>query len=290
VAQLLHLSVTTVVSRRRALGVPIAERRKHITPAKLKTIANALAEGLSSASIAHRYRVSIATVNRLRSQTTGLHSAKSRVRQDRERRKRRKIWMQAVELHKGAGVREIRSIAAATYAWLYRHDRAWLQGVCSSLHSDRENVPRVDWPARDLELSNRLGTLVDELRLLPGRPRISRSLLLRNIGDAMVRANLVRLPELNKALATLVESPESFQIFRIYRATQALTAQGLPIVMWRILRLASIRKWTKTLRLHAARAISISTQNEGVALLTEESPTATQGRIRSFAKRAGETV
>ena len=251
VARAMSLSVTTVVLRRRAMGIPIAERRKSLNPAKLKIIAKALAGGLSPSCIGRRYRVSVATVYRVRAQSTDLLDSHLRIRQDREQRKRRRRWLKAIEHGENVGVRKIRSTDMATYAWLYRHDRTWLRKTCETLRYIRKVAPRVDWAARDLELCRRLGELVNDLRFRQDRPRISKTLLLRAAGDAMVRANLQRLPELMTLLEKLVESPKAFQLFRVDRAIRQLAAQGLPVLYWRIQRLAGIKTWTEALQTHA---------------------------------------
>jgi DNA-binding CsgD family transcriptional regulator/transposase len=256
IARGLGISVTTVVSRRRAMGIPIAERRKSLTADRLGEIAKALEEGLSPANIARKYMVSLSTVYRVRAQSTDLRNTHQRVREDHEREERRRRWLQAHEDHQNAGIREVRSADQGTYTWLYRHDRAWLQKICKISPSDRTTVPRVDWAARDMELCHRLEELTSDLRLRQDRPRISKTLLLRAAGEAMVLANIERLPRLNAALEKSVESPQAFQMFRIDRAIGQLATQGLPLLLWRIQRLAGIRQWTMALRRHASNIAS----------------------------------
>lgn len=67
----------------------------------------------------------------------------------------------------------------------------------------------------------------------------------------MVRRNLERLPRLRNLMDRLVESPQDFHLFRIDVAIAQLKIQGLPMALWRIQRLAGIRKFTKTLRAYA---------------------------------------
>lgn len=251
VAQALNLSVTTVVSHRRALGVPIAERRKHLDSNRLKSITTDLAEGLSPSFIAQRQHVSVGTVYRLRAESRTLFQTHTKRRHDREQQERRRRWQEAVRKHRHTGLRAARSAEAATYAWLYRHDNAWLQRICKTLRAPRTRMPRVDWAARDLELCQRLQEHVDLLMSKLDRPRISKTLILRKLGDAMVRANLVRLPGVQASLEKIVESSQSFQFFRIDRAIKQLADQGLSMPLWRIQRLAGIRKFTEALRAYA---------------------------------------
>jgi hypothetical protein len=83
----------------------------------------------------------------------------------------------------------------------------------------------------------------------------------------MVLTNLERLPKLNAALEKLVESPRAFQMCRIDRAIGELAAQGLPLLLWRIQRLAGLKQWTRTLQQHANRMVSETAKHLKVGLL-----------------------
>lgn len=247
-AQLLGLSVTTVVLRRRALGVAIAERRKHLYAEKLTTIRAALAKGLSPSTIAQQNGVSVGTVYRLRAQAPELLESHGRALLDMARVEHRRTWRQAVESHQNVGVSAVRATATSTYAWLYRHDREWLLRSSTALHPPCKRTRRVNWAERDAELCRHLMQHVNSVMARVNRPRISKTLMLRAVGDAMVRTNAIRLPRLQTMLSELEETPLEFQIFRIDRAIQQLDAQGLPITLWRIQRLAGIREFTENLR------------------------------------------
>lgn len=251
VAQALKLSVTTIVSRRRTLGIAIAERRKYLDQSILKAISKDLASGLTPSSIAVRHKVSLSTVYRMRAQFPALVQAHIDHENEQELHKRRKQWQRVVYKHRNAGITAARAASPATYAWLYRHDRTWLQETRVKQRSTKINTPRVDWNARDRELCQRLQQRVATLKRKSDRPRISKTLMSRDLGDAMIRANLDRLPMLQAKLDKLSESPFLFQLFRIDRAIDKLVKQDLPIQLWRIQRAAGIRHWTEALRRHA---------------------------------------
>jgi len=262
-AKLLNLSVTTVVIRRRTLGIPISERRKNLDVEKLTAIKDALAKGLSPPVIAKQYEVSISSVYRLLAASPALIESRTRTQHDMERLERRRIWQHAADNNQNAGVQIIRATAADTYAWLYRHDRVWLQHINATLKTPCKRARRVDWPARDAELCSRLEQYVNSLKSQLGRPRISKTLMLTMLGDSMVRANMTRLPRLQTLLAKRIESHQEFQIFRIERAIQQLAAQRLPIKLWRIQRLAGIREFTEALRAHTNRKIDAFAREGG---------------------------
>ncbi|MNV77948.1 hypothetical protein D3C71_1714120 [compost metagenome] len=92
--------------------------------------------------------------------------------------------------------------------------------------------------------------------------------MLAILGDAMVRANMTRLPHLQALLTKQTESQQEFQIFRIECAIQQLAAQGLPIKLWRIQRLAGIREFNDTLRAHACKIIDTLPRKGGTNGIT----------------------
>lgn len=258
VAQMLKLSVTTVVSRRRALGVPIAERRKYLHPHRLAAVTKALSTGTSPQFIAARYDVSLSTVYRLLAQSLALTQNYVDHKLERQRVRYRRIWRRAVNKHRDAGIAAARAIASAAYAWLYRHDRAWLQQTRVMNSSAAIRKPRVEWAKRDRELCRRAQRYVRTLKTQVDRPRISKTRILRFLGEAMVRANMDRLPRLQSDLVRLAETPISFQHFRIDQAIDQLREHALPVRLWRIQRTAGIRNWTRPLRAYARHKMTLS--------------------------------
>jgi hypothetical protein len=256
VAELTGLSVTTIVKRRRAANVPVAERRKKLTTTIIDEVVKNLSDGIPSAKIAFAHHLSVATVNRIRAERSGLREAQVRSRLETRRTEYRKSWAAAVEGSRALGVRYIRSVAADAYAWLYRNDRNWLREQCDRLRGTRRiSAERVDWGKRDEKLCLDVEEKAKEIGSAPNRPQITRTSLLRDAGESMVRANITRLPRLNDLLAKLTEPRETFQVVRIERAVERLTRNGLPLRMWRIQRLANIRRWTDYLRAEATRIV-----------------------------------
>jgi hypothetical protein len=252
-AHLLNVSVTTVVQQRRHLGVPIAERRKNLHPDRISAINMALMKGISPLSIAKQHRLSVSTVYRVRAMLPGLAETHAKSQHARELEMRRSEWTLAMARHRGCELRVVRGGATAAYAWLYRHDRAWLLERTGGRRVARHSKSWVNWEERDAALCQRLHEHVDCLRREESRPRISKTLMLRVVGDAMVRANFERLPRLKEMIHALTESPESFRRFRIDRAIRDLCADNIQVRLWRVQRLAGIHFLTPALRDYAEK-------------------------------------
>jgi hypothetical protein len=256
-AQTMNVSVGTVVSRRRALGVPISERRQKLNPTLLESIQKELARGASAQSVASQFQVSLATIYRVRRESQGLLEAYRETRQTEERKRRRNLWQKASSAGLGTSVRELRRQHPSTYMWLYRHDRDWLISSCKAL--DRQLVirtSRVDWRARDIDLSKQILATYNAFQLQPKRPRMSKTLLSRSVGDALIRRHLVQLPKVARLLEELEEPIEAFTKYRIDRAIAQLQREGLPLTLWRVQRRAGISSRNERMLAYARSKMS----------------------------------
>lgn len=70
---------------------------------------------------------------------------------------------------------------------------------------------------------------------------------MRSLGETSVRKNLSKLPHLAILLSRFAESPSTYRLRKIDYALSVLAAQGTPLQMWRIQRLAGLRKWSPSL-------------------------------------------
>ncbi|WP_312165773.1 TnsD family Tn7-like transposition protein [Massilia timonae] len=246
VARMIGISVTSVVSRRRSLGVVVAKRRKYIDEDQITKAIILLKERRPIAEVALLCNISESTVYRIRRENAEVFNSLLSVAAEHERDRRRRDWMSAAEPYFYAGITVARSHAPAAYAWLHRHDREWLTKSYAHLPRRRQSLVRVDWAERDRELCTLMRTRASEMQLGSVRYRVSRSLLMRMIGEASFRKNEHRLPNVKKLIENLVESPFSYELRRLDMAVHELHLAGKQLSMWRVRRAAGIRNWTDT--------------------------------------------
>ncbi|CAJ0683587.1 TnsD family Tn7-like transposition protein [Ralstonia wenshanensis] len=247
-------SVTTAVLRRRAAGVPVQDRRKRLNREIIQALQTDICIGMPMAQIASKHGVSLSTVYRVQWETPELSAERDAAREQAERLRRRARWLRAIQTSTvDEQTRGARFVDPAAFAWLYRHDAAWLRSVRPSPR-ERKQL-RVDWHERDLKLCARLQKEVQRLRIQNCRRRIGRTLMQEFIGEAMIRANRARLPELCAYIDQTLESRVAFYARRVDAAVIQLSDEGIPLSPWRVRRLAGVRNWSPEVAQYACRAI-----------------------------------
>lgn len=255
-------SVTTVVAWRRAHAIPISERRKSLHPPVIERVLKALSSTYSLPVVATQTGVSLSSVYRILKR----YPATTRPPQDgggfAQVLPRRERWLAALrdcQTNEIRHVTEARARASADYAWLYRHDRAWLASTTSKAKQTfqhRNNwAGRVDWVRRDAELCQLLLQQIDQLRSVTPPQRLTKTRLLRPLGETMVMRNLIQLPQLSALLNKATESAQAFGLRRVDYAIALLAKDGTQLQLWRIQRLAGLRLWSSALITHTNREI-----------------------------------
>jgi hypothetical protein len=258
-ADVLGLSVNTVVSRRRALGVPFVSRRKRVGECVLARVESALAAGVSVATISSQFGLSFATVYRIRRESPAVLAAHRRNTVQVLRYHHRRCLEKAIANADCSSVTAIRHQVPAIYAWLYRYDKKWLMTRLKRLCGGRKHrEKRIDWPERDRDLCKKLKLVYQRLKDKQPRTRISRTALLRPLGETSVARNLARLPRLKEILDQLQESHEDFQRLRITLAVEQINAAGIPLSLSRVQRTAGIKEWTPRQQSYAVEAMSVA--------------------------------
>ena len=262
VAASLGKSVTTVVAWRRARAIPIRERRKTLHPTVIDQILKAIGSLYSLPAVAARAGVSLSSVYRILAEypaTPRPRQCAAHITQGPQRRARWTAALQACGRNGLGRVTAARALAAADYAWLYRHDRVWLT---STTHNTNPAVQRatnrhgrVDWARRDTELCTLLQQQIALLRDKTPPQRLTKTRLLRQLGETMVRRNMEQLPKLGILLGKAVESTHAFGIRRVDYVIALLVRNGAQLQLWRIQRLAGIRRWSQALTAHANQQI-----------------------------------
>ncbi|CAM5791593.1 TnsD family Tn7-like transposition protein [Rhizobacter fulvus] len=153
----------------------------------------------------------------------------------------RQAWAETAAANSEKGKKELRGIAPALYARLYRHDRAWLLAWHPvRAQSDLSVRRRIDWGRRDSNLQDRVRQLVAQtLQEIPPR-RASKNHILGLMGQrALLTHRAALLPRATETLDALCETVESFQLRRLAFVLSQEGGHALPD--WRAFRDAHIQ-------------------------------------------------
>jgi hypothetical protein len=209
----LGLSVTTVVKRRRALGLGISERRKTLHPKLIAELKTALMLGHRIADIASRFAISSVSVSRVLAESAEIVAHRDHNRETVARTEHRRRWFDVMKSHPGVGVRELRKVAGASYAWLYRNDRMWLRQNVPETSDRHISSDRIDWASRDAVLTSKVAGAVRRLAETAVVPkRISSARIISEIySESSARAHASQLPAFWAAVRTGSETHEQFK-------------------------------------------------------------------------------
>lgn len=92
-----------------------------------------LRNGVGKDVVALAFGVSVVTVTRVLRTVPGLQEHWHTVRHEQRRSAARRAWEQIAGLHAYMGIKALRRLQPAAYAWLYRNDRDWLNASASAL-------------------------------------------------------------------------------------------------------------------------------------------------------------
>lgn len=245
VAATSNVSVGTVVSRRRALGIGISARPKSLNAQLRASVEALLLRGESVTEVVEATGVSQSQVYRILASSTELKAGRSRSLSDLQTQAHRRDWIRLLTTRPSKSVTEIRTQSPALYSWLYRNDREWLVSnrPNSVAQHERTARARVDWAARDIQYARELSKHAMPIYSVTKDPRRTPSGLIRLIGpDASIRRNLQRLPKFALQLAESCEDELTFLDRRMLAASAALARQGrLDAPDWLVLRTSGIR-------------------------------------------------
>lgn len=108
--------------------------------------------------------------------------------------------------------------------------------------TNSNNHHSIDYFQWDCATLNVVKKIKSNYMIKHNRPRLSRSFLIKQAPRSnSVEIHLEDLPQTSKWLELNTESIEDYQLFRIDEAAKVLLLQSLPVIRWRLLRLAGIR-------------------------------------------------
>lgn len=156
-------------------------------------------------------------------------------------------WLAAMKTHPECGTKALRHLLPGLYAWLYRHDRVWLQAHLPAQKRVRRQ-PRINWARRDKQCAENVRNAADALKNTDLHPiRITVASIGRKIRQlAMIQQHLDKLPLTGAAIAEVIESREDFALRRVQWATMIYHREGYAPQRWKFIRragLARVEAW-----------------------------------------------
>jgi transposase len=167
-----HVAVDTTTAMVWAAGAGIATRKRpsKIHPKIRDDMLRALRRGVDKTEVAKLGNVTIESVTRLLGTEVGLREAWTVAKFLNAQSKARERWLSVTGSNPISGIKAVRLIEPAAFAWLYRNDREWLDSQCAKLprhaHTHGGNV---NWDKRDADLSHLIrGACLQIAKLHPG--------------------------------------------------------------------------------------------------------------------------
>jgi len=152
-ARLAGVAANTGIAWAAKSGLRTTRRPKQIDHATYDRMVTSLRVGLDKTKIASRYGVSLQSVTRALLYEPGLAMQRQTAVFACDQARAREAWTKALARHPGLRQKQLRQHVAASFAWLYRHDRDWLASNQPVDLLPHERKPRVNWNARDVELA-----------------------------------------------------------------------------------------------------------------------------------------
>ncbi|MDZ8257985.1 TnsD family transposase [Nostoc sp. ChiQUE01b] len=157
--------------------------------------------------------------------------------------KYREAWKALLQQYPEASKTTLRALAKATYIWLYRNDKEWLNKNSPSLKMPLPCISKVDWIERDKQVLEKVKNAVRSLLSAEKPARITIGKIGKAIGLlALLEKHLSEMPVTKVYLESVTETVEDFQIRRIKWAIQRLDDCGEEIQPWKVIRLAALRE------------------------------------------------
>ncbi|MGZ5799376.1 MAG: TnsD family Tn7-like transposition protein [Burkholderiaceae bacterium] len=188
-------------------GIAISRRPKKLkSNIRIKLIAD-LSKGMEKSEAAEKYNISIQTVTTTLRTEIGLHDLWHSVRQEHARLSARSKWSVVAHKYPNLGVKGLRSIEPAAYAWLYRNDHAWLGETLRTIARPmRTNRSSVNWDQRDLALSQSVQNVALALQQSNPQKTVTLYQLYQEVPELKAKLSCIdRLPITKKVIASVTK-------------------------------------------------------------------------------------
>ena len=201
-ANKIGIDTTTAMAWLAASGIATKRRSKIIRGELREHLIADLIRGIDKNTAASEYKISTQSITTLLRTEPGLNAAWLKARLQQKTREMRQDWSKLVAECSEHGTKHLRSLAPATYAWLYRNDSVWLKQAVEDIPKVRKgNHRNLDWSARDLDIAGQIRQVALQIiREEPGR-KIKRWQLFQRIPDLRAKLDVLeRLPLTRQAI------------------------------------------------------------------------------------------
>lgn len=152
-------------------------------------------------------------------------------------------WLDLIRMHPVKSVTQLRKIAPALYAWHYRNNKKWLKDYSPKQKTKSVLSRRVDWTKRDKEILLQVIQIINKLYALEKPIYVNKTRVGKEIGQlSLIEKSIDKLPLTKSYMEEFIETREQFQIRKINWACRVLSVKGEEINVWKVRRLAGIRR------------------------------------------------
>lgn len=138
---------------------------------------------------------------------------------------------------------KLRKLDLGLYAWLYSHDRKWLDRNSPTSQIPKGHNNRVDWNERDKMVFQKVKKVVNGLLNSDDKPeRVTLSRIGKKTGMlSLLEKHLDRMKMTREFLDFKVETVEDFQVRRLKWAARQLDLEGQELKEWKIVKKAGLK-------------------------------------------------
>lgn len=151
-AAALGIDTTTALVWAAQLGISTSRRPKKLKTEIRQALLEKLRAGIDKSEAASEFGVAIGTVTTLLRTTIGLHDEWVQAKFERLKIHARAEWLTLRPRESSLGVKFLRNLCPATYAWLYRNDLPWLRANSPWPSARAPQLSSKRWDIRDEEL------------------------------------------------------------------------------------------------------------------------------------------
>ena len=171
-ARCLGIDIGTAMMWAAKFGLAIHRRPKYLTQDIRSKIIARLKNGDAKHLLSTEFEVWVSTITRLLLTEPGLDLAWHEAQHNQRQSEARQRWLDHLASFPDLGTKLLRSLNPATYAWLYRNERAWLDQHLPAVRPVPQSAsPRIKWDERDRELSTQVERIASLMAVGAGKTR-----------------------------------------------------------------------------------------------------------------------